>query len=368
MTDFEDRVRSALRAGAQEAPLAGGLVAGARARRARRRRTTLAAVAVAVVLVAVPVSVASLGGEGVSPLPGGPAGGPSGPPTKAVDPASEVPNGWRVESWRDVQVLVPSTWGHGSLSSWCISGDQPGTVVDRSEGVTAAVACTPGSAYGVQFLDPDVSETPWGQEPTAYRADQGEPLYPEGAYVGDVQVTHDVAVRVVSRDLFVARFLLDSARRIQGEDPNGCEPTADLSAPRGEPVLDGLGLPDDGAVSLCRFAVDAGPDGEDLLTQSELLTGPDASSALAALQATRVARQASVACAKQVTADAVLVRVGRAELWVNYGATCVELGVLDGDQVRELTSEVMFWVLTPGWNGAVEGDVPLPRQLRRPRP
>ena len=31
---------------------------------------------------------------------------------------------------------------------------------------------------------------------------------------------------------------------------------------------------------------------------------------------------------------------------------------------RELTEDVLYWALSPGWSGAVSGDVPLPPHLR----
>jgi hypothetical protein len=37
---------------------------------------------------------------------------------------------------------------------------------------------------------------------------------------------------------------------------------------------------------------------------------------------------------------------------------------VDG-QVRELTSEVVYWALSPGWSGSVPGEVPLPSELRK---
>lgn len=84
MSDFEDRVRRGLAAGAEQAPGASGLAAAARGRARRRRRRLAGAVAaVAVVAVAVPVGVlvtrdegaAPSGGRGVDPAATGVAGG-----------------------------------------------------------------------------------------------------------------------------------------------------------------------------------------------------------------------------------------------------------------------------------------------------
>jgi hypothetical protein len=40
-------------------------------------------------------------------------------------------------------------------------------------------------------------------------------------------------------------------------------------------------------------------------------------------------------------------------------------GVFLSGTKRELTPDVLYWALSPGWSGAVDGSVPLPDQLRR---
>ncbi len=40
-------------------------------------------------------------------------------------------------------------------------------------------------------------------------------------------------------------------------------------------------------------------------------------------------------------------------------------GVFLSGVVRELTAEILYWALSPGWSGGVDGSVPLPDQLRR---
>lgn len=101
MSDFEDRVRRGLAAGAEQAPGATGLADGARGRARRRRRMLAGAVAaVAVVAVAVPVGVlVTRDGDGAAPsgrgvdeasAPGGDdvqvtCGGGTGWPVAAMD-------------------------------------------------------------------------------------------------------------------------------------------------------------------------------------------------------------------------------------------------------------------------------------------
>jgi hypothetical protein len=48
------------------------------------------------------------------------------------------------------------------------------------------------------------------------------------------------------------------------------------------------------------------------------------------------------------------------------GAPCADRGVfIDARERRELTEEVMYWALSPGWSGGVDAGVPLPAALRR---
>ncbi len=46
------------------------------------------------------------------------------------------------------------------------------------------------------------------------------------------------------------------------------------------------------------------------------------------------------------------------------GLPCADRGLLIGDDRRQLTSDVLYWALSPGWSGVVERWVPLPADLR----
>ena len=82
--------------------------------------------------------------------------------TQAADPAPNAPSvsavedtaGWRTESYRNVTLQVPDSWGYGALDQWCVGADGgPGTpVVQLPFGAQTQVGCSfPSIGYGLQF-------------------------------------------------------------------------------------------------------------------------------------------------------------------------------------------------------------------------
>lgn len=352
MSDFESRLRDALDAGAADAPDAVGLADAARGRARTRRRTTIAVSAAAVLaLVAVPAGVLALRDSGDS-SPGFAKDGTEAP--------GSVPAGWRTETWHDLEVQVPDDWGYGALSTWCLSSDEPGTpVVERPGGVGADVDCTPPSnTYGLQFFDAALFDAAFGPGHLEHvTANPGGPQpYPVGSWLGYEGPFGDNAVRVVAPTEELARQILDSVHRVEGMDSNGCPPgDADRS----------MGWGDTGTVSVCRY------DADGLLVQSERLSGQDASDAVAALEA---APETTLMppCPGEWGGDHpqteyALMIAGDTTYTVQWtGSACPYHGVFVGDDVRRsLTPDVMYWALSPGWSGGVDGSVPLPPDLRR---
>lgn len=348
MSDFESRVRDALDAGASGAPDAVGLADAARSRARTRRRTTMVVSAVTVLaVVAVPVGVLALRDSGDS----GPgiAKDPSAGPSLAA-----VPDGWRTETWHDLEVQVPDDWGYGALSTWCIGHDEPGTpVVQRPEGVVEMIACTPSSGYGVSFLD--ASTAGFVQQPGAVEHLTGSSKdVPEGAWTGYEISASGAAALVVAPTKALVRQILDSARTVDGVDGNGCAASA-------------ADAPDVGAadsVSVCRY----GAGGQ--LVQSERLTGQDASDAVTALEAAPETVYAPPCPAprggNEEQTEYALMLAGDTAYTVRWtGSACPYHGVFVGEDVRKgLTSDVLYWALSPGWSGGVDGGVPLPPELR----
>ena len=67
-------------------------------------------------------------------------------------------------------------------------------------------------------------------------------------------------------------------------------------------------------------------------------------------------------CTMALNGPRIRVTTADAEGWVTLDA-CHGFAWVDGE--HDLTADVLYWVLSPGWSGAVEGDVPMPTELRR---
>jgi hypothetical protein len=342
VTDFEDRLTTALRSVGDDAPAGLGLAGAARRRaRLRRRRTALASVAAVVAVAGVIGGVAILGQRG------GDEGTPSdGGPTPTTSSPTGEPARPRVESWRDLQVTVPGSWGHGALGDWCANGGELGhPVVERPEGVSVDILCDPVNDYGVRFSNGspvDVDREPgevWQYD------DHSSPEYPVGSWLGYERGSDGNSVLVVTPDRTTTEQVLSSFEHITEADANGCTPHS-------------FGLAPDvaeGTVRLCRYGMD------DWLQQSETLTGEDAQKAVDALNAAPTREPSG--CPE--SANLAGVRVRTADL---SGMVRVEgcRGVFGwGGKERDLTSDVLYWVLSPGWSGGVAGNVPLPDELRQ---
>ena len=91
------------------------------------------------------------------------------------------------------------------------------------------------------------------------------------------------------------------------------------------------------------------------------MVGPDTG---AALEAAPTAA-GGPGCSPDPTAVVPLVRLRTADLHANVdlGGECPTVHGLGPD--RELTADVLYWALSPGWSGTVPGDVSLPSELRR---
>jgi hypothetical protein len=335
MSDLEQRLAEALARGAEHAPGAAGLAESARARARRKRRVRIGAVAVVAVLcVAVPTAVVAARGSEDR----------GGPPHVATDGADHlgVPPGQRVESWRSVTILVPDSWGWGSLASWCAAGGSLTPRVQRPEGVAPAIGCTPGSTYGISFQAID------NHDDFEWPVVQQDPKsgYPPGAYVG-ARGIGGVLVTVTAPTQAEGLDVLATMRPIGREgDPNGCA-TDGYSPPR---------RPAQGAVSVCRY------DAKGQLEQSELLTGADAQQAVQAVNAATE----PVACGDRLRGPATVRLRWASGSALVYLDGCAAL--THGDRpttTYALTPDLLSWALSPGWSGSVPEGVSLPSKLRQ---
>jgi hypothetical protein len=335
MSDLESRLTEALNDGATGAPSAIGLAAAARSRARSRRRARVGAVGAVVVLaIGVPTAVVATHGSHDDPAP---RRSNQNVATDPAPPGPVVPGGFHYESWHDVSVLVPDSWVYGSLGP--CGGSREAPAIARP-GPVNAMDCEPRRGYGVGFSQVDDSDDfEW---PLVLESGSESPA---DAYVG-ARGLNGVLVTVVLPDRALAQQILDSVQHNDVLDPNGC-PVDRASDPA---------FPAD-AMVVCRY------DGDGQLDQSEQLTGSDLDAAQAALDA--APRRASrPACPHDLT-PAFSVRLASAsedaDLDVHNCATMIVNG-----QLADVTKDVLYWALSPGWSGSVPAGVSLPSVLRSP--
>lgn len=263
MSELEARLRDTLTERSASAPAATGLADGAR-RRLRRRRTTRTVASAAAVAAAVPVGLGLWAGDG------GP--GAVDDTTVASEPPAGVEAGFRVETWRDLTFEVPADWGHGGTTAWCTEPgpvEESRPVVTRPDAVVALIACVPGNGYGATISPPTTITPAYDSGHVWQYQTEGvdEAFYPDGAWLGYWYDRTDI-VTVVTPDRALTRRIVDSVRRYEGADPNGCPPDlADAEATTSSVRQ----------LTLCRY------DAEDQLSASGSWSGEEAQARLEAL-------------------------------------------------------------------------------------
>lgn len=212
MNDFEDRLRGALNGQADNAPDdVSGLAEGARGRRRNRRRAIGGAVVAAALVAAIPIGLSVVNRDS----------GSSGDDTSAATDgdaiASEIPDGWRWESWRNLEVAVPGEWRDGSAYDFCIPGhpNPPEGNVSRD-------------GYQADFEPDEAKQATCPQGVTFLAGKAEKPIaIPDGA-VGERISLGGNTVDVVAKDQSTLDEVVDSAREIDGADSLGCAPTIEM--------------------------------------------------------------------------------------------------------------------------------------------
>lgn len=350
MSDFETRLRETLVRVGDAAPAPVDLTGGARRRLRRRRLRWGAAVgALAVAAVAVPVAALQNGrGDGAPDQP------------VASDTTSAEHSPWRTETWRDLTFEVPADWGYGlgpGDSSCAESADDPPAVARPGERSTL-VGCGTDAGYGVLFFDP--GQTPMSRDHppgVIWQLDPGDGYpYPDGAWMTRVETdTGSAAAQVVVPDRATAQHLVDSAHRVD-VDPHGCWTNAELRDTNGAVQAPSSRL------SVCRYAADG------WLERSERLSAADTASALAAVSNAPLADSSEPCPATpQRYPEVVLTQgSGLGSITVVWEAGCeAENGVFLSGVRRELTGDVLYWAIPPGWTGAVPTQLRMPLASRR---
>ncbi len=137
-------------------------------------------------------------------------------------------------------------------------------------------------------------------------------------------------------------------RSVREGDPNGCRSRYTPDAAN----------PPEGALSICRY------DDTWALEQSEALVGEDAGAAERALQAAPEPGECSDTSKGSQPHQVIVLQAAGVSATVDLVDGCPRVTV-DG-QVRELTPDVLYWALSPGWSGSVPDGVSLPSELRSP--
>jgi hypothetical protein len=209
--------------------------------------------------------------------------------------------------------------------------------------VTLDILCSPASTYGIAFQEID------NHDDFEWPVVQQDPKsgYPKDAYVGGRGIG-GVLVMVTAPSRAEGLDVLATMQTIGPEgDPNGCQARY---TPDSE-------TPPEGAISVCRY------DENGALEQSEALFGQDAGDAVRALQAAPEPGSCADMSQGSQPHQVVVLESAGISARVDLVSGCPRVTV-DG-QVRELTKDVVYWALSPGWSGSVPEGVSLPSELRQ---
>ncbi|MDX6278452.1 MAG: hypothetical protein QOJ72_2580 [Nocardioidaceae bacterium] len=275
-----------------------------------------------------------------------------------VDPAGGVsptlPDGWRWESYRDVEVGVPADWGWGSsdqlLGQWCVgNGKHPKPMVGRP-GISTLVGCPPAKRGEA---DPETLISNTGM---VVAFEDATRKIPRG---GDRQIITYGDVTVVVQAPESLRTRIIATIHLVKIDHQGC-PTSDPISwhfvRRPSQARDVARLRDVTALSVCRYG--------GFLVSSLRYGGP---------RAARIVRQIAAApkgggpntpetCTEKYGDEVIVLRItsatGRSQIYARYSG-CDHNGFDDGITVRTLTRAPMQALIAgpnapTSWDGVLD--------------
>ncbi|WP_109507874.1 hypothetical protein [Nocardioides speluncae] len=270
--------------------------------------------------------------------------------TTANEPA---PDGWRYESYRDVQVEVPEAWDYDAApgSDWCaaVPGGEGRFPTEPYVGVPRGgvrmIHCGDGAP---DLLGGQVPERLWTTHVSF--ADAGVDGVDDGTETaaGWTRIARTVGlaqVRVLtdSEHLDEAREIVESARVVEA-DHNGCAVTSPIQANRWvgpkEP-FDVAEIDDIDTIGVCQYGIGVGTS-QPWLLASRKLTGAAADDVLAAIKNAPIGGgpDRPETCLHDVEGSGLVLRLARGaevhEMYVYY-ISCVNNGFDDGANRRELT-------------------------------
>ena len=289
------------------------------------------------------------------------------PSNQSVDGQLPAPDpGWRYESYRDVVLQVPESWGYSAApkSDWCaILEDGPASYP------TEPFVDTLGGAHYFSLAilcNPNRDQVPLGMEaPERLWATHLSFGDPNDSRVRDGEATYDGWTRIVTtigharftvladhEHLADAQRIVDSAQVVTA-DHHGCDATSPIQDglfPRPPHAFDLSSIGSVDGIAVCQYDV-TGRSGEPGLIASRLLSVSDANAELGALQGTTIGSGPNDpdSCLPAETRDtAVVLRLDPLgepnDVYVFYDS-CVHNGFDDGTNVRQLTQQncVPLW-------------------------
>jgi hypothetical protein len=277
--------------------------------------------------------------------------GSTHPPAPPVADDSPLPNGWKWESFRDVELAVPSPWADQNSTSqlttqWCIRSRN-----DHPERLRPEVG-RPGAStlVGCALDDPDVGylianagkfvafeDAPKAHAGTTHRGDRTI------VTVGGVRVLVQLEPRVAARVI--------ATIHVVAADSNGCRPAHPISTDpsrRPRPAIAVAELRGVTAVSACRYTLrePLAPDEVTGLFSSIRLDGAPAARSIARIAGSQLGSGPNTPqnCARagRFGDDAIVLLItsdaGMSQVFLRYSG-CVLHGFDDGTSYRTLTKE-----------------------------
>lgn len=255
----------------------------------------------------------------------------SGASTRGPD---DPPEGWRWESYKNVQLAVPGDWGYGATGRpWCLRRDD-GPAVGRP-GYLRSQGCR------VNTTKKETEVSTGGQfvwfEPAKETTNQVTRV----SLTGDRSIVRAGNVKVsVQTTAKVRHQILDSIHLID-TDHNGCPAVPPFAGrpdwrPKGLKITK---LKDAKEISACRYE-----DAE--LRSSIRLTGKEATEALTAMRQTRILGYGPSPLAAECVpdkiprADQILLKLDQGTIALRY-AGCLLPGLDDGTDVHILSRKAV---------------------------
>jgi len=252
-----------------------------------------------------------------------------------------LPTGWRWESYRDVMVGVPDTWGYAiapAQGGWCAGEAYPPAqgYVDTANAYSSSTLVLCGGTPPAQAFAPHLSFVEGRSNALALPSDWTTRARSFGA------VRVEVTVR--KSQTFVAAAILATAHAVS-EDQNGCavsSPIQDQLVGRPSPPFDVSSVHRLDSIAVCQYKLDVSGPG---LLASQLLTGGSAQAELAAIQgaAVRSGPDRGHGCSpadRGETGISLILKTGSRthEMYAFYSG-CTRNGFDDGTNIRELTTD-----------------------------